>query len=360
MKKWIALLLALVMALSLCACAEKDDVSKKGDGEKVEVSLFAQILMTETNSDGETETMKAVVEYDEDYNVIGTKTYSNDKLSYEVTYDKDINKPLVQKSYSEDGVRSDVTEYTYDENGNCLENTSTYYGEETLVSKCVSTYDANGNVLTEKYYENGELNYEYRYSYTASGKLEEEVNIWDGEESWTRYTYDEQDNILTEEQGVGEETYTTKSYKNTYENGKLTQVEVYEGDELDERICYDADGNETLTASYSDGEEYYRTETTYENGKLVKYVSYYDGEESYKRLCTYNADGKITERSYIYSDGETYRNTYSYNDNGDLVGVKGYEGDELEGEYTVTYKTVTVSEEVAQRIKAMNEKLSQM
>ena len=361
MKKWIALMLATVMALSLCACG-KDDSSKKSEDpkdSKVTAMLFTQVEMTETY-DGQTTTMRAVVEYDDDYNVIGTKTYTDDKLSYEVTYDKDINKPLLEKSYYEDGERSHVAEYTYDENGNCLEYTSTFDdGEEVTVDKCVSTYDAEGNVLTEKYYDNGELSYEYRYSYTASGKPAEEVSIWDGEESWIRYTYDDQDNILTEEQGAGEETYTAKSYKNTYENGKLTQVDIYVGDELDERIVYDADGNETLSAGYMDGEETYRSESTYENGRLVREASYNQGEETSVRTYTYNADGKVTEYTYTYAGGDTQRRVYIYGDKGMLTGLKAYDGQELVSEYTLTYETVTVSEEVAKKIKETTDLLAE-
>jgi antitoxin component YwqK of YwqJK toxin-antitoxin module len=355
MKKIIAISLALVMALSLCACGGDNAPGGSKDDEKVSVSLFTQVIMTEKDSDGDTDTMKGVVEYDENYNIIGTKTYINDKLNYEVTYDKDITKPMLEKSYYEDGTRTSTEVYVYDENGNCLERTSTYdNGEETTVNKEIYTYDANGNILTEKRYEGGELYYEFRYTYTASGKLESETHNWNGEESWTRYTYDEHDNILTEKQGSGEEVDTSRTYENTYENGKLTEVKIYRGETLDERICYDADGNEILEIGYSDGEESYRSESTYENDKLVKNVVSYDGQQKSIALYIYDAKGNLTERSYTYGDDEPQRKVYTYNDSGDVIGLKAYEGDELEGEYTLTYETVTVSKEVAKNIEYLN------
>ena len=343
------------MALSLCACGDDNTPGGNKEDEKVSVSLFTQVIMTEKNSDGGTDTMKGVVEYDENYNIIGTKTYINDKLNYEVTYDKDPQKPLQEKSYYEDGTRTSTVVYVYDESGNRLERTSTYdNGEEKRVNKVVCTYDANGNVLTEKHYEDGELHYNYTYTYTASGKVESETHNWDGNESWTRYTYDEHDNIVTEKQGFGEEVTTSKTYENSYANGKLTEVKIYRGETLDERICYDADGNKTLQIGYSDGEENYRSESTYENGKLVKQVVSYDGEQQSIALYVYDAKGNLTERSYTYGDDEPQRRVYTYNDSGDVIGLKTYEGDELEGEYTLTYETVTVSKEVAKRIEQLN------
>lgn len=356
MKKPLSLILSLFLVMSLCACG--DDSSSSGkDNEKISVSLFTQVIMTETDSDGKTTTMNGVVEYDDNYNLIGTKTYLNDKLNYEVTYDKDYNKPLLEKSYYEDDGRTYISTevYVYDANGNCLERTSTHEnGEKTPVNKTVCTYDANGNMLTEKRYEDGELFYTFTYTYTASGKLASETQNWNGEENWTRYTYDEHDNILTEQQGSGEEVTTSKTYKNTYENDKLTEVNIYRGETLDERICYDADGNKTLEIGYSDGEESYRSESTYANGKPVKNVVFYDGQQRSIQLYTYDAKGNLTERSYTYGDDETQRRVYTYNDNGNVIGLKAYKGSKLISEYTIAYETVTVSKDVAQRIKDLN------
>lgn len=359
MKKLISIILALVMVLGLCACGN-DGKGGKGDkgneNGKVTVNVLTEVEMTEKSSDGKTNTMKGVVEYDENYNLVGTKTYLDGKLYYEVTYDKSYDKPLTQKSYDEDGNITDTDVYTYDANGNCVERISTYeYDGEEVTTKTVYTYDANGNVLTDKYYRDGELESETRYTYTASGAVESESYTWNGqEENRTVYTYDEQDNVLTETQYIGQEVTSIKTYENTYEGGKLKEVNVYQDGELDERTVYDADENEILNANYMDGEVFYRSETTYENGNMVKYVSYYGDEMNYCQEYTYNADGKVTERVMTDSDGETQRRVYSYNDKGEQTAVKVYEGDELQSEYSLTYQSVTVSEEVAKNIKLIN------
>lgn len=364
MKKWIALLLALVMVLGLCACANSGDKKENGsDDGKVTAVKLTQIIMTEKDSDGKDRTMKATVEYDENHNVIATKSYIDDKLNYAVTYDKDMNKSLLELTYNEDGEVIDRTESTYDEKGNCVERVSTYkYDDETIVYKRVSTYDENGNVLTEKTYENGELSYEQRYTYTADGKLAREayINKEGQEESFTEKTYDDQGNVLTVKvDGMLSGSYET--YENTYEDGKLVEVKVYDEWEQEGQLTglvrYDAQGNITLRVGYENGEEWSRTEYTYENGKLVKEVDYDDGEVNCVTDYTYNADGKVTEYSRTYTDGETRRSTYSYSEEGNLTGLKRYEDGQLKGEYTLTYETVTVSKDVAQKLQQIVDSL---
>lgn len=389
MKKWTALLLACVMVLSLCACGKDDtkdptdaptatggenngdkdnssETDDKTENEKVNASVFTEVLMTEKNFDGGTSTMKGLVEYDADYNIIGTKTYVDGKLCYEVTYHKDMNKPLVELTYSETGEIIDRTENTYDEKGNRVERVNAYsYDDETVTIKQVSTFDDNGNELTKKVYEDGELSYECRYTYTDDGKLEREAYInKDGdEESYTENTYDQQGNLLSVKvDGMLSGSYET--YENIYQDGKLAEVKVYDQWELDGALVshrkYDSGGNEVLVVMYDGetGEEWSRDESTYENGKLVKKVTYYEGKEEAVTLYTYNSDGKLTERSYTPAGENTQRRVYTYGNDGELTGVKAYDGDELISEYTMTFETVTVSKEVAQKIKENNDLLA--
>lgn len=364
MKKWGAFFLSLAMALCLVACGA-DEGGKNNDApkdSKVTAMLFAQVEMTEENYDGETSTMKGLVEYDADYNIIGTKTYVDGTLYYEVTYDKDMNKPLLELTYSETGEIIDRTENTYDEKGNRVERVNAYsYDDETVTIKEVSTFDDNGNELTQKVYEDGELSYECRYTYTADGKLEREafINKDGDEESYTEKTYDQQGNVLSVKvDGMLSGSYET--YENIYEDGKLVEVKVYDQWEQDGALVshrkYDREGNEVLVVMYDGetGEEWSRDESTYENGKLVKKVTYYEGKEEAIALYTYNSDGKLTERSYTPTGESSQRRVYTYNENGDLVGLKAYEGDETISEYTMIYKSVSVSEEVAERIRETN------
>lgn len=381
MKKLIAIALSAVLALSLCACAGNGGIlggEKEEESKKVTASLLTELVMIEKNSDGDNDTMKAVLEYDEDYNIIGAKTYQNDTLLMEATYDKDMNKPLVQQEYDEDGSKTNHREYTYDDDGNEL--TNYYYDEDGEINWGYEyTYDADGNILTEKVYgEEGlesEVTYTYDadgnmltwtqsdgdrtvYTYNADGLLEKEVSYYyDGEPgSWVTYTYDDHGNKLTQTNGYGadENTSTTSyTYENTYDGDKLVEVKEYCEGELTSHSKYDADGNQILSVSYWSGEETYRTETTYENGKVSKEATYSSGDLTYCQENTYNANGKLTERNITYSDGETMRQVYTYNDSGDLASMKSYDGDELDGEYTLTYETVTVSKDVAKKIAAI-------
>ena len=376
-KKWIAILLVCVIALSLCACG-KDESKKQDDnqqtgsqpttngnddhsggailGNKVNAAVLTQMLMTQTDYDGQISNMKGTVEYDAEYNIIASKTYVNDQLVFEATYDKVPDKVLTEKSYDEDGVCYDETQYTYDANGNCLVRLSIFdYDGGKGTTKDVSTYDEQGNLLTEEYYNGDELVYRYVYTYTASGKVATDASTWnDGEEQMSTYTYDEYDNVLSIT--IQSNMYDTliKEYENTYENGKLTTVAVYADGELDVYTQFDADGNEILSVSYMAGEEFFREQSVYTNGRLVKYTCFDNGEESYSQEYTYNDNGILVRQSMTYSDGESQYTEYAYSEMGDVVSLKVYEGDELTTECTLSYQNVEVSEELAEKIQKLN------
>ena len=64
MKKIIALILSILMALSLCACADHDGETEKKD-EKVTVSMLTKAVITKIYED-ESRKIDCVLEYDED------------------------------------------------------------------------------------------------------------------------------------------------------------------------------------------------------------------------------------------------------------------------------------------------------
>lgn len=332
MKKYIAILLALLMALSLCACSGDGDGKKEQEGERVTVRLLTKSSFTFQYTDT-TAQVVIEMEYDADYNPVGSKMYQSGKLCNETTYNKDFDRPLVAQEYDEDGNKTDREESTYDENGNCL--THARYDEDGAEEwKYVYTYDKNGNLLTEKDYSEGELSTE------------------------TIYTYDDQGNVLTQATDTGDEViYGT--YENVYENGKLKEVKQYLDDTLREYKKYDEDGNVVLDVTYFDGEEESRTEYTYENGKLIKCETFWDGELNGSDVYTYNKDGLLLEHVTDYGNADygDYRRTYTYEDG---VPVKGYtyNGDTMESEAVYTYETVTVTKKQAKNIKKIYEELS--
>ena len=361
MKKLIAMLLALVMILSLCACDKKNSTE-----EELETAyLLTEISATQTDSEGKTHSMRGTVEYDDDYNVIGTKTYEDGKLSMETTYDKDMDKPLVEQEYDEDGKKTDRTEYTYDANGNRLERSGSYsYDGKTTTFKEVCTYDANGNQLTEKSYSNGELEYEYTYTYTAFNKVATQIRRDnDGDETHSTYTYDEHENVIsckTERKFADRDSYSYEEiYENTYEGDKLVEVKCYNDGTLEEYTKYDANGNEILRVYYfgDDGEESSRYETIYDaNGNVLRRIEKWD-EESNITTYTYNSKGNCIEAVETYGDEEKSRITYSYDDNGNCTGLKMVRDGNVQLEYTATYKEVKVSKEAAEKIAAFTKKV---
>jgi antitoxin component YwqK of YwqJK toxin-antitoxin module len=333
MKKWIALSLALILVLSLCACSEsgkKDESDKKGDsGEDrgvVTTGKLTEVVEVWMPGTEYTFNHKATIEYDDDNNVIGTKIYYGGRLDFEATYDKDIDKPLLELVYDKDGKVNDRTEYTYDTNGNCLERntTSTNSDGETKTYKYVYTYDGYGNLLTQKQYVNGELSLEDCYTYDSHGNRL----------SWYCSGYDGPFQVI---------------YQNTYDKGKLTEVKAYRDGKLNSYSEYDADGNEILSISYhtDNGEEAFRCEYTYENGKLMAKVFYHEGEP-YREEYTYNAAGKLTEYK---SSNRGYG--IAYDVSGNPTDIKYYENDELRSEYTLTYENVTVSKEMAEKLETV-------
>ena len=361
MKKLMAMLLALVMILSLCACDKKNSTE-----EELETAyLLTEIGATQTDSEGKTHSMRGTVEYDDDYNVIGTKTYEDGKLSMEITYDKDMDKPLVEQEYDEDGKKADRTEYTYDANGNLLERSgSRSIDGETTTVKEVFTYDANGNQLTEKSYSNGELEYEYTYTYTAFNKVATQIRRdSDGDETHSTYTYDEHENVIsckTEyKYSDGNNHSYEETYENTYEGDKLVEVKVYTDEELESLTQYDANGNEILRVYYygDDGKESSRYETIYDaNGNVLKRIDKW-GEETNITTYTYNSKGNCIEAVETCGDEEKSRITYSYDDNGNCTGLKMVRDGNVQLEYTATYKEVKVSKEAAEKIAAFTKKV---
>jgi hypothetical protein len=344
MKKYIALLLALVMALSLCACAETENPAPTDNSTAATTSgtvpsdptnpseptdegnFFVVSQIKNHIIDDENCFVTIDLTYDEDYNVIGFKVYENDVLSAAYTFDKSIDKPLLLQNYDEDGAVESRDEYTYDKNGNLLTERS-YFGDE-MMTEAIYTYDDHGNVLT-KYYDNGE-------------------------DAWT------------------------ETYENTYENGVLTEVKNYSHNVLQERFLYDSDGNEILHAYYYDGEEGSRYESTYENGKLVLLAEHSDGEETSREEYTYNDNGDLLTRivktegvedycqeniyndagqlieiKYLNDDGYSANTIYTYAADGSLESVKAYDEGELELETTFTTEKATVSEEQAKILTAL-------
>lgn len=369
MKKHFLLLLALVMALSLCACDKTDD-PKPTSGttvptaptkpvkkeEKVSIPLLTKAKIIDHFGE-ETETTECILTYDDDYHLIGVNMYQGLRLVCQITYDKDPNHPLVEQTYDEEGNEVYRVEYAYNENGD--EVSYAYYIGDELGEEYHYTYDEQGKLLTETY-----SNVEIRYTYDADGNILSEDTYRDGVRTdgrsytyrdgklaeqrddcdyfWSIRTYDGYGNMVTLTEGnmdtlPGEEIIT--EYRNTYESGKLVEVKAYQDDRLISHRRCDSAGNDTLYVAYmgEGGAESYREEADFdERGRLIRSFFWYD--EGWG-MCGENTT------------------TYTYGNNGALTCMRYYSYEELLDEYVPVYETVTVSTEQAATIAKTAEKI---
>ena len=358
MKNWIAILLALDMALSLCACGGNGgNDGEKEEPKKVTASLLTEFVAVQKEIGGDTVTMKALLEYDDDYYVIGTKVYEDDTMVMEITYDKNPGKPLLQQDYK-DGKKTSRREYTYDESGNTLMQYC-YNAAGEIEWGYTYVYDADGNQLSEKCYDLDGLTSEYTCTYDSNGNLLTAATTWptNPDEYRMVYTYNELGDRLTQGRYVNGQETESISYDHIYTDGKLVVTTAYTDGKRIHMTQYDSDGNKVLECDYHEGNESYRTEYTYENGKLVKQAGYSDGEERSKYLCVYNDDGKLTERVVYYEGAVDNRLICTYNETGDAVHIQSYNETMGDIEYTITYQSVTVSKEEAKRIAQLNASL---
>jgi antitoxin component YwqK of YwqJK toxin-antitoxin module len=354
MKKWMAFFLAMVMALSLWACGKDDTKAapteapttpteaptapvENNGGENInqdpETGNFSLLTdMTIRYGEGDdAEIIKMEFAYDDDHDIVAYKAYLDGNLYSKGTFDKDTYNTLQQKDYTEDGVIDGTYDYTYDENGREIQAVTTD-GEGNILSFRANTYTAQGLL-------------EYSFSSFA-----DEIGNYT---TYEQYTYDDHGNILRYISGSGDEIWTIIVFENIYDGDRLSEVKTYEDGILQWCEQYDADGNLVTELSYgSEGEVFSREEWTYENGKPVRRVITNDGVESYREEYTYNADGQLVELR-AFDEGEYHGGeVYTY-ENGDLVNLKLYEHETLEGEYTLNYRKVTVSEEQAQKLAAL-------
>ena len=379
MKKWIALVLSVVLAWSMCGCELADMLvelipsdllpsihnpsnsnnpnspnpgspSSSQAATQVTVKMFTEMIITQTHSDGSTTISRGVLEYDENHNFLCLKGYTDDVLLMEMTLFQNVY-PLVQLYYNDDGTLSSRYEATYDDNGNEL--TYCAYGADgTLYWSYEYTYDANGNMLSETSYdeegnierfttytyaENGNMLTETDldgvvtyYVYNAAGDLEKSYFTMGDTEYWNAYTYDSHGNLvcITSGSGDNEESLTTWEY--TYNGDRIVEEKRYDDGVLASLVQYDSEGR-TLMDIY-----------------------YYDGEEGVKTTYTYDSMGNCTEEIHYYYGEETGRIVTTYDKNGVITNIKQYKDGVLRDEVNPIYQEVTVSEEVAQQIRLLH------
>ena len=263
--------LCLCMTILLCACGQ----------DKKSENFFDKIQETQTQPMTEPATEPLPV-YEKQTVYLCVEEYLQ---NYEggdflkgYTYDE-YGRKTEYFGINADGTRSWVTEYSYDESGNLIE-------ERTGNSVTVMTYDEEGRVLSKVSYYKDEKNNETYYEYDEQGYVIAETRIerYSEEITYTfAVTYNEDHTEATIEQfkngepnGITEETYNAAGQvlRSTVHdaNGSWKHSQTWE---------YDAEGKLLQEGNYSSSETQadYMTIYTYdENGLLLsKNVDYYYG-----------------------------------------------------------------------------------
>lgn len=185
-----------------------------------------------------------------------------------------------------DGTRSWVTQYSYDEQGNIVE-------ERTGDSVSTMTYDEAGRLVSDISYYKDECRAENYFVYDEAGFVIEETRIerYSGEVTYTfTMTYDENHTQATIEQ-----------FKNGEPNGVTTETYNAAGQVLTSTV-HDANGNwkRTMTWTYD------------EDGRLVQEGNYSRSETQadYLTIYTYDENGLLLSKNVDYYYGYLLEFTY--------------------------------------------------
>lgn len=260
------------------------------------------------------------------------------------------------------GVNDEVVYYAeYDEKGNEID--KIYYDTYTSAGAVFATgtryrhqikseYDGQGNVVLEKYYENGNsepdhlIVYQYdesgnlieegysnatrsiykrykTYEYTGNSKgdlskavtYDEDGSFWEA----TTYEYDERGNKTRESTYDGESSFSTV-YEYDSDN-RLLKMTVYEDDELEEWTDYEYEKDHLVkeTNHDEDGETNSMVKYSFLKNGDVEVARYDDEEDTDPYLSVYDKNGneirwyddseesEITKNSFYYSSEQALR-----------------------------------------------------
>lgn len=231
--------------------------------------------------------------------------------------------------------------FTYDENGNCIE-MKVYDASEAISYQYTYTYDYNGNCIKELVYkENGQIDYscshEWNYdengncikylSYDDNGTLYVDQKCNYGENTIEEYYYDKDSKSL--------EIYSIYEYDQI--QNKLKETDYF-GEQREYggyyETIYDENGN-VLNLSYHDenGSLSWRWEFEYDSlGNRVKALHYdEDGKLEFYYEYLYDENGNQIYGTYWEAnDRDSYveygHDEYDYDENGNLLTIKNTTG----------------------------------
>ena len=221
MKKLLALILALSLLFTLCACGGEKESKEGGEKNGKYIIRYKKVERQLLDDDGKIEYVETYKrEYDEKGRVVREEEYdwegvysgyteyrynSDGILVWEGRYSEEGNL-YVSMEYDaygnlvmvDDGESVERYSYEYDDSGKII--TKKSYRDERYTGYSSYEYDSNGKISVEKMYDgNGNLKGSNRYKYDANGyeTAEERYNSTNTLEFASVYEYDEYGNALT-------------------------------------------------------------------------------------------------------------------------------------------------------------------
>ena len=407
MKKCIALILAAALALSLCGCCcclslptedmtqptgiiQAPEASRPTDGkteenptqdesdvypneppqateptetrpveppveEPEDMPVIAykttQVQITVFNEDGTVTTKVFTPSYGENHSLEQLLHVQDGYRYAHTTFGGSVDKPLLKEWYDLDGYRESYEEHVYLDDGKLW---YTQWGNDnTDVSTLEAyTYNPDGQIATFKRYYCESLEVESTYSYHEEGWLSSTVEQNYSEGITYLTAYNAYGDVVERYFDFGSGYTDGRNYQNTYADGVLVETIGYFKGEIETITRYDSQGREYWYQYFYEGEEYDRTEITYNGDKLESYRYYTQGELSYSYSNTYDHNGNIS----MYTLWDCYTGEYTwqyYYDGNQLVSIQCYSNDTLMTTFIFEAETVAVDQETADALSAI-------
>lgn len=241
-----------------------------------------------------------------------------------------VSYPTVEKLllYKTSGPTGEWTIYEYDEWGilsatedsEGLRKSYTYteWGELSAIesndgTRIDYTYDEqNRPARVDAKTRNGGIQYAQKWEYDEEGRVARFTH-YDGSTTTTEYTYDDDGKLIKTVETNGITTYTTEY---TYDEDGNYSTSY---DTADQHIVWYYNAKGDILAKYADDEKV--IQYTYDdNGNLLKFEGYYEGEVVEYEEYAYDAEGKLTEKSY--ESDVSWVDSYTYDELGNCIQIK--------------------------------------
>lgn len=286
MKKTMALLLAIMMCLSLCACGGENGQASAGTSKSAEAYASALQLLEESAVSSEQISEKIKEAYDllislEDYE--DTQAYLSKITQKEVCVEKEV---VGYDAFGQvDSIGSQIHSYGYNYCG-----LLTYEKIYPWQNEYYSEYNSDGQIMVRTCYNNGNIKWREEHSYDKNSlcvSINRTYN--DGQISQVFLEYDSDEKIIKE--AISDDRDIVYTYDK--------EGRIFEKTWLDE-----LDGLPLIVHKYSYAQ----------NGTISKVEEWTYGGEKYAGEYLYTYEGEKLASIEFYSESKQIKNreTYTY------------------------------------------------